>query len=131
MIIYICSSASNLEAIRALRDELVLAGHTVPDWTPFLPEPGPYFNMRKDHDPDGKIFAFCSQACGSSDLVIYLGPSGQDAGVELGIAETAGVPIWGIIGRGEAPGLMVKGCVDKWFTDTDHLFLALTRWRGW
>lgn len=131
MRIYICSSADNLAAIRRIRDALVLGGHEVLDWTPFLPQPGPLFNVEKDRDPDGRKYAFCSEACGSADLLIYLGPSGQDAGVELGIAKTSGVPIWGVMGRGERPGLMVMGSVDRWAPSAEAIVDKLTRWKGW
>lgn len=131
MKLYICSSAENLEAIIRLRDALFLGGHKVLDWTPLLPKPGADFARRKNQDPGGKIFAFCSQACASADMVIYLGPAGQDAGVELGIAKTAGVPVWGVVGRGEAPGLMLGGCVETWFPNASAVVDRLTHWPGW
>ena len=51
--------------------------------------------------------------------------------VGWGIAWAAGVPVWGVAGPDERPGVMLKGCVTKWFPTLEALMDQLTRWRGW
>lgn len=128
--IYVCTSTKNLSSYRELQEALD-PRYVLHDWTRLLPAPGPDFERRKDEDPRGRAFAFCSQACAGADLVIYLGPSGCDASCELGIAFAAGAPVWGVAGPEERPGVMVKGCVGRWFEDMAALIDELTRWRGW
>ena len=129
--LYICTSTSNLAAYQQLRQALELAPYEVQDWTRFLPPRGPDFDQRKNDDPHGAAFTYCSRALGGADLVVYLGPSGCDASAELGIAWAAGVPVLGVAGPNERPGVMIKGCVAKWFPTLDALIDELTRWRGW
>lgn len=129
--LYICTTTRNLAAYRQLQQALELAPYEVQDWTRFLPEPGPDFDQRKNEDPHGAAFFFCSRALGGADLVVYLGPSGCDASAELGIAWASGVPVWGVPGPDEQPGVMIKGCVARWFPTLDALIDELTRWRGW
>lgn len=129
--LYICTSTRNLAAYRQLQEALVLSRFELQDWTRFLPKPGPDFDIRKNEDPHGAAFAYCSRALGSADLVVYVGPSGCDASAELGIAWAAGVPVWGVAGQDERPGVMIKGCVAKWFPTLEALTEELTRWRGW
>ena len=96
--LYICTSTRNLAAYRKLQQALELAPYEVQDWTRFLPKPGPDFDQRKNEDPHGAAFSYCSRSLGGVDLVVYLGPSGCDASAELGIAWAAGVPVWGVAG---------------------------------
>lgn len=131
MKIYICSSSKNLESVRALRDELTGHGHFVLDWTTTLPDCGKERERVKDADPAGSTFTFCSTACAQVDLLVYLGPAGQDAGCELGMAYTSGIPVWAVPGKGECLGLMAKGCVSRWFMDAADVSEALCNWRGW
>lgn len=129
--LYICTSTRNLAAYRQLQLALELAPYEVQDWTRFLPEPGPQFETLKNDDPHGATFTYCSRALGGADLVVYLGPSGCDASAELGIAFASGVPVWGVAGPDERPGVMIKGCVHRWFPTLGALIDELTRWRGW
>ncbi len=131
MKIYICTSTKNLGLYRRLRDELAPTLHFLFDWTPLLPPPGQDFELRKDDDPQGNIFDYCSRACASADLIVYIGPSGMDASFELGIAYASGVPVWGVGGPEERPGLMIRGGVSRWFPTVEELVLELTQWRGW
>lgn len=105
MKIYIAGAHQNLHVMRLLGKELSMAGHQV-------------LQRRNWWDAKGRanIFAFCSSACASVDLVIYIGESGQDAGVEVGIAWAAGVPILGIAGPLEEPGVMLSCAVSAWVT---------------
>jgi hypothetical protein len=126
--IYIASSARNLHAVRLLRDALQAAGHTVRDWTRFappLPDSMPVYEreLALSDDVRGEIFDFCADACARADLVIYLGPSGQDAACEVGMAYVSGVPVFGLRGPLEAPGLILTRAVTHWFVDTTALLL--------
>lgn len=98
---------------------LVELGCTILDWTEWaVPPQGLTPQERRQWmDTDlagGKVYEFCKNACREADLVIYYGASGQDAGVETGMASAAGVPILGIEGPLEAPGLMLNGAVNVW-----------------
>ena len=120
MTIYIASSYRNLNAVLLLRDLLRGEGHTVLDWTehaPPLPDtmPPAERKARFDTDESGAIFDFCAEACGCADLVVYLGPAGQDAACEVGIAWVAGVQVFGLAGPLEKPGLILHCCVHRWF----------------
>ena len=120
MKIYIASSFKNLHGVHLLRDLLAAQGHELLDWSalaPPLPDDMPPEERRQilDSDERGEIFDFCAQACKSADLVIYLGPAGQDAAAEVGVAYASGVPVLGLVGPLEAPGLILTRCVGKWF----------------
>lgn len=130
MKIYIASSFRNLNAVSLLRSYLEDNGHTVLDfaaYAPPLPANMPLEERRRvlDSDERGDIFAFCKQACTTADLVIYLGPAGQDAAAEVGIAYASGVPVLGLAGPLEAPGLILTRCVYRWVRDTGSLFVAI------
>jgi hypothetical protein len=130
MKIYIASSFKNLHAVHLLRDVLQERGHVVLDWTKFqppLPENMSIEEKRRELDSDerGEIYAFCSEACGSADLIIYVGPAGQDAACEVGIAACSGVMVWGLQGPLEAPGLILKQSVHRWFDNTADMLKAL------
>ena len=130
-IIYVSGSTRNLPAIKSLNRTLALAGHRVMDWTRRLPSPGPDFGRRKNEDPGGQIFRASVNALAFSDLLIYLGPAGQDCGCELGMAHAIGIPVWGLKGKEEEAGLMVKGCITRWFDTEAELLKELANWRGW
>lgn len=130
--IYIASSFRNLHAVDLLVERLRDAGHVVLDWTRFAP-PLPA-GMRPeerravlDSDDRGRIFEFCTGASGGADLVIYLGESGQDAACEVGIAFNAGVPVFGLGGPLEAPGLILSRAVAAWFGKVPELLAAVER----
>lgn len=130
--IYIASSFRNLHAVEMLADRLTDLGHTVLDWTAFAP-PLPS-NMRPEErraalasDTRGSIFEFCCTACAGADLVVYLGESGQDAACEVGIAFNAGVPVLGLRGPMEAPGLILARAVTEWHERVYTLLLAVER----
>ncbi len=117
--IYIAASFKHLHGVRLLGRELRALDCAILDWTEkAVPPPGLTPAQRRvwmDTDRDGgQVFSFCRQACLSADMVIYFGASGQDAGVEVGLACGAGVPVLGIRGPLEAPGLMLHGAVTAW-----------------
>lgn len=119
MRVYIAASYRHMHGVRLLGRELVKMGCVILDWTArACPPPGLTPAQRRvwmDTDQDGgQVFAFCRDACFTADLVIYYGESGQDAGVEIGLASARGAPILGIRGPLEAPGLMLHGAVHAW-----------------
>ena len=116
--IYIASSFKHLHAVQLLVRTLREHDCRILDWTEkAVPPEGLNAAARRewmDTDHGGEVFAFCATACKQAQLVIYLGTSGQDAGVEVGIAHGAGIPILGIRGPLESPGLMLYGAVTRW-----------------
>ncbi|MDR1397547.1 MAG: hypothetical protein LBJ14_07430 [Desulfarculales bacterium] len=132
MKLYIASSFKNLHAVHMLRDHLRGRGHGVLDWSalaPPLPEDMPLNTRRAllDSDARGEIFDFCRQACRQADAVIYLGPAGQDAAAEVGIAFASGVKVLGLAGPLEAPGLILSRCVNLWFATAGDLLAHLSQ----
>lgn len=129
--IYIASSAAkNFHAVQLLRRELRHMGHTVLDWTTLTPPLPDHLtpDVRKaalDSDECGEVFTFCTSACASADLVIYLGPAGQDASCEVGIAFNAGVPVFGLAGLTEQPGVIMHRAVSKWFSSVRALLVGI------
>lgn len=119
MKIYIASSYRNLHAVQLVRDALMAEGHTVLDWTGFIPPVSacPASERKAALDDPGRndVFDFCTEACGRADAVLYIGPAGQDSACEVGIAYAAGVPVFGLAGPLEEPGLILRKCVCAWF----------------
>lgn len=125
--IYVAGSFKHKHGVRLLGRELRGMGCGLLDWTEkAVPPPGLTPAERRiwmDTDMDGgQVYSFCRDACIKADLVIYYGASGQDAGVEVGLAAGAGVPVLGIRGPLEGPGLMLHGAVSLW---TDSIEEAL------
>lgn len=118
MKVYIASSFKNIHAVRLLAKAMRQMGYTILDWTEkATPPEGLNVAQRRewmDTDHGGEVFSFCAQACKDADFLIYLGTSGQDAGVEVGMAHGHGLPTLGIRGPLEAPGLMLYGAVHAW-----------------
>ena len=124
MNIYIAASFRHKHGVRLLGRELRALGCRILDWTEkAAPPPGLTPAQRRewmDTDQEGgQVYAFCRHACRAADLVIYYGMSGQDAGVEVGLAAGAGVPLLGIRGPLEAPGLMLHGAMTCWVDEVE------------
>lgn len=132
MTIYTASSFRNLHAVclfhAALRAEV--PGIQILDWTEKAAPPEgmtpaqrrEWFDTEQD---GGQVYDFCRDACQNADLVVYFGAAGQDAGVEVGMAAAAGVPVLGIRGPLEAPGLMLHGAVGLWVRDVHRAIVAV------
>lgn len=130
--VYIAASFKHMHAVRLLGRELRALGCRILDWTEkAVPPPGLSPAQRRiwmDTDRDGgQVFAFCREACLNADMLIYLGASGQDAGVEVGLACGAGVPVLGIRGPLEAPGLMLHGAMAVWAESVEDAVDLLAR----
>jgi len=70
-----------------------------------------------------KSFKYDTEGATTSDLVIYIGPSGQDASAEVGAAWGRGVPIMGLLAKGEGFGLM-RLMID-WYESFEELLAAV------
>lgn len=130
MNIYIASSYRNIHLVRLLRDRLALCGHAIVDWTAFVPsfQSGYSAAQRKklfDSSLYRDTFQFCVTACASVDCLVYVGPAGQDAGCEVGIAYAEGIPVVGLAGPMEEPGLILHHCVSRWFHEIEPLLTYL------
>lgn len=130
--IYTAASLRHIHAVRLLHEALRAAvpGIQILDWTDKATPPAGLTpaERRQWFDTEqtgGQVYSFCQDACANADLVIYFGASGQDAGVEVGMAKAHGVPVLGLRGPLEAPGLMLHGAVDKWVTQVEELLLAI------
>lgn len=130
--IYVAGSFKHKHGVRLLGRELRALGCRILDWTEkAAPPPGlTPMERRLWMDTDragGSVYAFCRDACLSADLVIYYGASGQDAGVEVGLAAGAGVPVLGIRGPLEGPGLMLHGAATAWVDSAEEALELVAR----
>lgn len=73
-------------------------------------------------------FEYDLQGATTSDLVIYVGPSGIDAWAEVGAAFSCSVPIYGLWAKGEQVGLM-RRMVSLWFTDYKELLVGCANFK--
>ena len=133
--IYIASSFRHLHAVRLLGRELRALGYDILDWTEKATPPEGLSPAQRrnwmDTDHGGRVYIFCENACREADFLIYLGSSGQDAGVEVGMAKAWNVPILGIRGPLEAPGLMLYGAGSVWVENVEDALDLLTRAIHW
>jgi len=67
-----------------------------------------------------KSFDYDVRGATTSDLVIYVGPSGCDAWAECGAAWASQVPIIGLISKGEQVGLMRR--MASWVNNVAELW---------
>lgn len=128
--VYVAASFRHKHGVRLLGRELRSLGCHILDWTEkAVPPPGLTPAERRlwmDTDRAGApVYAFCRNACLEADLLIYYGESGQDAGVEVGLAAGAGVPVLGIRGPLEGPGLMLHGAVSLWVDGAEEALAVL------
>jgi len=117
MKIYIASSWKNQHAVELITEGLRSRGHEVLSFV----ENNHGELMGHKASEDGKpmaldewcmsergrkSFDYDTKGATESDLVIYVGPSGCDAWAEVGAAWSRGVPIIGLLSKGEQVGLM-------------------------
>lgn len=76
-----------------------------------------------------KCFKYDTYHAASSDIVVYIGPSGKDAAAELGIAWASKRPIFDLHAKGEDFGLMRK-LFTGWFTNYETLISSMVNWRN-
>ena len=130
--VYTAASFRLLHAVQLFHEAL---RHRIPDvqildWTDRAAPPeglAPDQRRRWFDAAGGQVYEFCADACANADVVVYLGASGQDAGVEVGLAAGAGTPVMGVRGPLEAPGLMLHGAVALWCCDIQEAVRVLTR----
>ncbi len=132
MKIYIASSARNMHGVQLLRDALTARGHQILDWTAMAPPLAEHLSpearrLALDSDERGEIFEFCAGASCRADLLIYLGPAGQDAACEVGMAFASGVPVIGLAAPTEKPGLIMTRAVHTWVPDAKACLEAVAR----
>lgn len=125
--VYIAASFRHIHAVQLLARNMKEMGYEILDWTEkaSVPEGLTPLQRREWMDTDdngGTVYQFCKESCTKADLVIYLGHSGQDAGVEIGMAKASNIPILGIRGPLESAGLMLYGACDLWL---DNIASAL------
>jgi len=121
MKLYIASSWKNQHAVEMLTDILRANGHEVVSFV----EAAAKDSDRKDgsfdfekwiHSDDGRDrFSYDTNGATTSDMVIYIGPSGTDAWAEVGAAWSALVPVVGLWAKGEQSGLMRY--MVQWYND--------------
>ncbi len=117
--VYIASSFKHKHGVRLLGMRLRDMGFTILDWTEKATPPAGLTSAERriwmDTDMEGgQVFSFCYEACTQAQVLLYFGESGQDAAVEVGLAAGAGVPVLGIRGPLESPGLMLHGVAAVW-----------------
>ena len=131
--IYIASSFRNIHLVHALMEKYSESALTFYDWTSkSKPLEGASSTEKRtwfDTDTGGEIFSFCKDAAHHTDLVIYLGDSGKDACIELGMAYASNIPIVGLAGSLEDVGLMLNGAVDVWVNTFDELLRGINTLR--
>ena len=130
MTIYIASSWKNQHAVEMMTDALRMRGHTVVSFVEARTE--------KEHgSSSGRFdfdewvasqeaidkFLYDTKGATTSDLVVYIGPSGTDAWAEVGAAWASGVEVLGLWAKGEPAGLMRH--MVEWHTDYRALVKAI------
>ena len=133
--VYIAASFRHLHAVRLLGRAMRHMGYSLLDWTELAKPPEGLTPAQRrawmDTDHGGEVFAFCEKACRQADFVVYVGASGQDAGVEVGLARASGVPVLGIRGPLEAPGLMLYGAGSVWVESVEAALDLLEQTAKW
>lgn len=129
MKIYIASSWKNQHAVEMLTAFLRLGGHEVLSFVENNHGEGHGAQKPIDFekwvltDQAARSFAYDTDAAMTSDLVIYISPSGPDAWAEVGAAFAAGVEIYGLHAKGEQIGLMRR--MVTWFDDFRQLLKSI------
>lgn len=115
MRVYIASSWKNQHAVELLTARLrEISGVEVLSFVEnnhgeghSAEKPMPFEDWVRTDQAD-RSFRYDIRGATSSDLVIYIGPSGTDAWAEVGAAYQAQIPLHGLWAKGEPAGLMRK-----------------------
>jgi len=135
MKIYIASSWKNQHAVEMLTSLLREEGHEVASFVENNYEEG--FGAAKGipfeewiHTPSAELaFTYDTSSAATSDLTIYISPSGKDAAAEVGIAWANKKPVLGLYAKGEDFGLMRK-MVTVWFDRYPDLLNMIKRFHN-
>lgn len=131
MRIYIASSWRNQHAVEMLTALLRKEGHEVLSFVENnhgeghgAEKPMPFEAWLHTEQAD-KSFAYDTQGASAitTDLVVYIGPSGTDAWAEVGAAWASGRHVFGLWAKGEQAGLMRK--MVEWYEDYTQLLRAI------
>lgn len=129
MKIYIASSWKNQHAVEMLTSLLKDRGHEVLSFVEnnygeleAIKTLG--FDDWCNSEGGIKSFQYDTNGATTSDMVIYISPSGKDAAAEVGAAWGCGVPILGLYAKGEDFGLMRK-MIKKWYVNYIDLLCDL------
>ena len=134
MKIYIASSWKNQHAVELLTTLLRDRGHTVLSFVENNQgeqvghlatngrKPIP-FDEWVYSDRGTRSFDYDTKAAMTSDLVVYIAPSGKDAAAEVGMAWAKGVKIFGLYAKGEDFGLMRR--LIHWHDDHRQLIVSI------
>ena len=124
--VYIVSSWKNQHAVEMLTDMLAERGYEVRCFVRHSAQERdfPDFEQWVHTDRADKCFQYDTGGATTSDVVVYIGPSGTDAWAEVGAAWAVGIPIIGLWAKGEQAGLMRK-MVSYWVTDYTDVFPAV------
>lgn len=120
MKIYIASAWKNQHAIEMLTARLRQLGHGVKSFVEnnnFEHEKNIPFDEWVWSALGEQSFKFDTDAAMTSDLVIYIGPSGCDAWAEIGAAFAVGTKIFALYSKGEQIGLMRR--MATWFNSVE------------
>lgn len=129
MQIYIISSWKNQHAVEMLTNTLRQNGHEVLSFIENSygdghgPEKPVSFEEWVNTGQAVNSFVYGTNAAATSDLIIYIGPSGTDAWAEVGIAYGSGIPVYGLWAKGEQIGIMRK--MVEWFARYPDLLDAI------
>ncbi len=130
MKIYIASSWKNQHAVEMLTDLLRIRGHEVFSFVEqAVNAEGRGKNLKFDvnkwieSESGKKKFEYDTTGATTSDMVIYIGPSGTDAWAEVGAAWASGKPIIGLWAKSEQAGLMRR--MVTWCGDFREILEAL------
>ena len=130
MQIYIASSWKNQHSVEMLTSLLRERGHKVLSFVENNFGEGHGANKPMDFekwvytDKADSSFRYDTEGATTSDLVVYISPSGTDAWAEVGAAWGVGVAVFGLWAKGEQSGLMRK-MMTAWFDRHVDLLAAV------
>ena len=122
--VYIASSWKNQHAVEMLTDILTERGYEVRCFVRHSADEREFADTSEEWvgtDRADKCFQYDTEGATTSDVLVYIGPSGTDAWAEVGAAWARGIPIVGLWAKGEQAGLMRK-MVSYWVTDYTDVF---------